>query len=355
MSWTFEATQAGYRNMWRAAAIKGGADDALANTFADRIIAGEARYRVVQAATHVPWFFVGALHMRESSCNFDGVLHNGEKIIGTGRQTTLVPAGRGPFSSWEEAAIDAMKLKDLHRIQAWTVERMLYSAEVYNGLGYTSKGVNSPYVWAGTTLEQAGKYVADHVFDRSAEDTQLGVAAVLKRLADRRADIAAVVNAVAAEDVTVMPPGEQAPQPAAGQVDLQQIVTALAPLVPVILQLLAAAGKGTAPVLPAPQPAPPQPAAAPPGTAAPAPSRLERPSVQLGVFGTLAATILQSLGVIGTPLGMGTEPTTTGTLATLLPIATGLIGATGGWGTVARIGLGVLSGLANAAVTAQKK
>ncbi len=103
--------------MWSTATLKGGTDAANAETFANKIIAAEARYKAVQASTGVPWYFIGALHMRESSCDFRGVLHNGDRIIGTGGLTVRVPAGRGPFSTWEESAVDALKLKDMHRVQ----------------------------------------------------------------------------------------------------------------------------------------------------------------------------------------------------------------------------------------------
>jgi hypothetical protein len=122
--------------------------------------------------------------MRESSCNFAGVLHNGEHIIGTGRKTTLVPKGRGPFSSWSEAAIDAIKLHGLHKIADWPIERLLYEAERFNGWGYLRRGP-SPYVWAGTNWYKAGKYIADGVYSATHVDSQLGVAIIWKQLQQR--------------------------------------------------------------------------------------------------------------------------------------------------------------------------
>jgi lysozyme family protein len=92
-----------------------------------------------------------------------------------GRKTKLVPAGRGPFATWEDAATDALKLKGLHKITDWSIERMGYEGERFNGLGYVGKGVNSAYLWAGSTLEQSGKYVADHVWNKSFDDPQIGV------------------------------------------------------------------------------------------------------------------------------------------------------------------------------------
>jgi lysozyme family protein len=181
MAWTFENTRAGYLALWNSMKVT---DKAGAAKFAKKIIANESRYRKIQDATGVPWYFVGLLHMRESSCNFAGVLHNGEHIIGTGKLTRLVPAGRGPFATWEEAAIDALKLKGLHKIKDWPVERVAYEAERYNGLGYTKKGINSPYLWAGSNHQQPGKYVADHQWSPTAMDTQMGVMTVLKRIQD---------------------------------------------------------------------------------------------------------------------------------------------------------------------------
>jgi lysozyme family protein len=144
MSWTFEATQAGYANLWKTATLKGGADARTPTPSPTRSLPAEQRYRTVQNGTGVPWYFIGALHMRESGCDFAGVLHNGEHIIGTGKVTTLVPAGRGPFATWEEAAIDALKMKDMQRVQSWSPARMLYQAEVYNGLGYVSRAKTRP-------------------------------------------------------------------------------------------------------------------------------------------------------------------------------------------------------------------
>jgi lysozyme family protein len=192
MAWTFENTKAGYWALWNSMKVT---DKAGADKFAKKIIANEPRYRKIQDATGVPWYFVGLLHMRESSCDFRGVLHNGEHIIGTKKVTSLVPAGRGPFRSWEEAAIDALKLKGLHKIKDWPVERVAYEAERYNGLGYTKRGVNSPYLWAGSNHQQPGKFVADHQWSPTAMDTQMGVMTVLRRIQDMQGNKGATLAA----------------------------------------------------------------------------------------------------------------------------------------------------------------
>jgi hypothetical protein len=54
-----------------------------------------------------------------------------------------------------------------------------------------SRKTNSPYLWSWTDLYTAGKYVADHVYSRSAVDKQPGCVAILKSLVALDADVAA--------------------------------------------------------------------------------------------------------------------------------------------------------------------
>ena len=79
--------------------------------------------------------------------------------------------------------------------------------------------------------------------------------------------------------------------------------------------------------------------AKPPETATPA---IQKPSVQLSMAALAGSAILQVLGVVGTPFGLGALPTTVGTLATLVPILTGAFGATGGFGALLNIGRALL-------------
>ncbi len=154
----------------------------------ERILKNKARYQTVEQLSGVPWFLIGAIHNLEASGDFTCVLHNGEKIIGTGQKTRLVPTGRGPFSSWESAAVDALKIDGLSHVRAWPVEVCLKESEDYNGHGYLNQHPeeNSPYLWACTSMNDGqGKYVADGHFDANAPtEGQVGVAAVLKYLSD---------------------------------------------------------------------------------------------------------------------------------------------------------------------------
>lgn len=176
---SFEDMRQGYQNLWNKMQVERTAE---AREAAQGIIEDKARYQNVEKATGVPWWFIGPVHHRESGRSFAGILHNGERIIGTGRKTSLVPAGRGPFASWDEAAVDALKLQKLDQVDAWTLPRTLYEFERYNGFGYVKHKINSPYVWAGTNLQQKGKYTADGKFDPNHMDMQLGCAAMLSEL-----------------------------------------------------------------------------------------------------------------------------------------------------------------------------
>lgn len=161
---------------------------------ARRIVAARARYEAVGAQLGVPWAFIGVLHDRESGGNFRGVLHNGEHILGTGRKTRLVPAGRGPFTTWEEAAIDALRLKgySLDDGRDWdALERICFEAERFNGAGYYYRGVPSAYVWSGTNIYRGGKYVADGVWSSTARDAQLGILPLYQRVLELAPGLAA--------------------------------------------------------------------------------------------------------------------------------------------------------------------
>jgi lysozyme family protein len=191
-TWTYEASQMGYADMWSSIVIKGGADAANAHRFGTTIIAHEAIYREVEAAMGIPWYFVGALHMRESSCNFNTHLHNGDSLKA---RTRHVPKGypkkgKPPFT-WVESAIDALRLKGVEKYRGqWCPALFAWFSEIYNGLGYVAHGVHSPYDWAGSNHEEHGKYVSDHVWDKNFDDPQIGTMTVLKELCYLRKDIA---------------------------------------------------------------------------------------------------------------------------------------------------------------------
>jgi lysozyme family protein len=168
-----------YENRWANMVIT---RPAQAQRTAELIRKGKPRYQAISAQTGVPWEFIGLVHYRECACNFRGVLHNGELIVGTNKKTRLVPDGHGPFATWEEAALHALRLKGLDKERDWSIGRFAYKQEGFNGYGYSNRGLPSPYLWGGTNQYSRGKYVRDRVFDPNFVDPQMGVMPVLKLL-----------------------------------------------------------------------------------------------------------------------------------------------------------------------------
>ena len=72
---------------------------------AKRLVAAKSRYQAVAARTGVPWFVIAVIHERECSQSWAGSLAQGDPW---NRVSVHVPAGRGPFTSWEDAAVDAL-------------------------------------------------------------------------------------------------------------------------------------------------------------------------------------------------------------------------------------------------------
>ncbi|MCX4195771.1 peptidoglycan-binding protein [Methylobacterium organophilum] len=191
---SFTDFQDGYERTWASLQIR---PEKLATVreLAQQLAAGKPRYREIEARTGVPWWFVGLCHYRESAFDFDTYLGNGQTL---GRRTTIVPKGRGPFTgpqAFVEGAVDALRLQGLIGVGDWRVARALYRLEGFNGYGYHGRGVNSPYLWGGSTAygppgARGGKFVRDHVFDPNVVDTQIGTAVILRSLIDIDATVA---------------------------------------------------------------------------------------------------------------------------------------------------------------------
>jgi lysozyme family protein len=140
------------------------------------------RYLAVSARTGVPWFVIAVIHERECSQSFARSIAQGDPWAA---KSTHVPSGRGPFKSWEDAAVDALVncAPFAARNKDWSIGGILTLLEQYNGLGYAARGLPSPYVWSGTDQYRSGKFVRDHVFDANAVDQQLGCAGLLLAMA----------------------------------------------------------------------------------------------------------------------------------------------------------------------------
>lgn len=152
-----------------------------ASGVARRLVNHKAEYQDVEKATGVPWAVIAVIHEREASQSWTASIAQGDRWD---RISIHVPAGRGPFKSWKDAAIDALTNCAPHaaRWKDWSIGGALALLEEYNGLGYANKGRPSPYIWAGTDQYVSGKYVADGVYDAGAVDHQLGCAAMLSAM-----------------------------------------------------------------------------------------------------------------------------------------------------------------------------
>ncbi|MGY4224313.1 lysozyme family protein [Bradyrhizobium sp. USDA 4503] len=190
--------------------------------------AAKARYLAVASRTGVPWFVIAVIHERECSQSWAGSLAQGDPW---NKRSVHVPAGRGPFKSWEDCAVDALVncAPYAARNKDWSIGGILTLLEQYNGLGYASRGRPSPYIWAGTDQYVSGKYVRDGVYDPNAVDQQLGCAGMLQAMMRLDASIkfgaaAAVGSALVAQktgQAVVAAPSDSAPsitRPAPGSI-----------------------------------------------------------------------------------------------------------------------------------------
>ncbi len=128
-----------------------------------RIEANKDKYCKVACAAKVPYLVVGVIHYLEANNDFTCSIRDGSKLR------------KG--KDWVEDAIEVMKQ---YSCDKWDISRALYVLEKHNGFGYRQKGINSPYLWAGTNLYKKGKYVKDGVFDPEAVSKQVGGALILR-------------------------------------------------------------------------------------------------------------------------------------------------------------------------------
>lgn len=177
---------------------------------AKRLVAAKDRYMAVSARTGIPYVFIAVTHQRESSQNWSRSLAQGDPW---NQRSTHVPAERGPFKSWEDAAYDALVNCGPYaaRNKDWSIGGLLTLLERYNGLGYFTGPVKgrypsqpSPYIWSGTDQYKRGKYIADGVFDPGEVDKQLGCAGLI--MAMMTLDPSIKFDGAAITQATTLPP-----------------------------------------------------------------------------------------------------------------------------------------------------
>lgn len=163
--------------------IKNQYTQSVLNNQVARIVDNRRRYESVSHTFINPglkWYHVSIFHCLECSLDFSRYLGNGQSIR---HKTTIVPKGRGPFNSFEEGAIDAIKIQGINKINDWSIGGTLWTIEKFNGLGYDKyHDMPSPYLWSGTQHYTKGKYDKDGHFNPELVSSQIGAALLLREL-----------------------------------------------------------------------------------------------------------------------------------------------------------------------------
>lgn len=93
---------------------------------AKRLVDAKDRYRSVEDKTGVPWWMIAGIHEREASQSWNKQLAQGDPL---NQVSTNVPRGMGPFNTWEEGAIAALKHDGLTSVTDWCIEKALHWQE----------------------------------------------------------------------------------------------------------------------------------------------------------------------------------------------------------------------------------
>lgn len=146
-----------------------------------RVLLGRERYERLANVARVPWVLPALLHEMECGCDFGRQILNGEPW---NQVTTKTPKGLGPWTSWEGAALSRLSQARYRGLRD-SVAPILQALEYWNGLGYANRGMDSPYLWSGTSHGVDGKFVESGGvvrFEPSLRSMQVGAAAILLRL-----------------------------------------------------------------------------------------------------------------------------------------------------------------------------
>lgn len=162
---------------------------------AHRLLKHRDRWIPVRNATGIPIPWMMASFEREASSDFTRSPAQGDRWD---RVSFHVPKNRGPFKGFVEAALDAYHIDHTDKVGAenFTEARGCYEWEVLNGMGYRNHGRRSPYLWAGTNIQQLGKYTADGHWDGTVMDHQLGVVPMARRIIELDPSLAFVGGVV---------------------------------------------------------------------------------------------------------------------------------------------------------------
>lgn len=130
------------------------------------------RYEYIAEKLGIPPEIVAINHYREATGDFSCSQVDGH------------PLEEGGFESWEESALYAYENRgiDLSIIDKNDINTWFEFLEDYNGNGYQKAGINTPYVWSGTSLYTSGKYTSNGKYNPNVVDSQAGAALILREL-----------------------------------------------------------------------------------------------------------------------------------------------------------------------------
>jgi lysozyme family protein len=184
----FEKLEANYEHLASIAVIKPEREPELQRVVERTLLPEKLLYQRVEGLVHIPAAALMALAMREMSGNTHCYLGNGQSLK---HRTTIVPLNRGPFlqehpEDFVAGCLDSLHLDGLDQVWTapggWSRSRFCYESESWNGWGYRSRGIPSPYVFGATNIQKPGKFPRDHIFDPTLWDPQLGTLAIVEEI-----------------------------------------------------------------------------------------------------------------------------------------------------------------------------
>ena len=157
-------------------------NDVIAIT--SKIQANQERYLTISNHFgNMPYYFVGIIHCMECEFSFNRHIANGDPLIAP---TVHVPAGLPhgliPPYIFEDAAIAELEYFGFDEVTNWDIPDMLYELEKWNGFGYQNHGINSPYLWCGSSNYSIGKFDSDGHFNPTEVSKQTGCALIIKNI-----------------------------------------------------------------------------------------------------------------------------------------------------------------------------
>jgi lysozyme family protein len=209
----FEDLRDDYAHLWSTMSLRADWTQKAADA-AKRIFSNKNNYHSVESLTGVHWFVVGLIHQMESDLDFGTHLHNGDPLTArTCNEPVGRPLGGRPPFLWSDSTADAIRYDKLDQVPQWTLERVAFQLEKYNGFrSRTEHHINTPYLWSGTNHYDRGKFVRDNVWSDKVASKQVGAMPILRQLMQLDASIVEVLKSEAPLPAAAgEAPGTQAP------------------------------------------------------------------------------------------------------------------------------------------------